>query len=95
MAVTANDSVDAIRSHCQIGVDIGIHFDTGRVLSETDMGDGNDDIIGGIKSCGKLLRLGDRVTEGQAGDVAGQFIIRDAMVANPQDGNINVTLVTT
>ena len=48
----------------------------------------------GRRAVGKFLCLGDRVAEGQAGDIAGQLVVGHAVVADAQDGNIEYHRLT-
>jgi len=82
MTVSADDGIDASGSHRQVGVHVCINFHTGGVLSETNVGQRNYDIIGRSKLICQFLRFRNWIGESQTGDVARQFIVGNAVIAD-------------
>ncbi len=70
MAVPTNDCIQTASLGHQVGIDIRVHFDAGRILSEADMRQCNDHVVGRAELFREFLGLCNGVTESQARDIA-------------------------
>ena len=95
VAVTADDSVQPGNLSSHRGIDVLVDLNAGRILSKADVGKRQHDIVAAAQMIRELLCFHQRIGEGQAGDVAGQLVIGDAVVADAQDGDFDALSANT
>jgi len=71
VAVSADDRIHPASGHRQVGIHIGVHLHATRIFSETNMGQSDHHIIGGVEQVSQFLGFGDRICKGESWNVAG------------------------